>query len=135
MKNITRILAGSAASLALMGVAIAGSGAVDAKGSSREVRITSDCTGRSDWKLKVKPEDGRMLEAEFEVDQNVVGARWQVVMKNDGATFFSGIRTTTAPSGSFSVERLTADGAGADVISGYARNLATGETCRASISF
>src|SRR5262245_8359718 len=43
--------------------ALAGQGDVIRDGS---------CSGRSDWKLKLSPQDGR-IEVEFEVDQNVVG--------------------------------------------------------------
>jgi hypothetical protein len=135
MNSITRFVAGGMASLALLGLAVAGGSTVDAKGKAGEIRIAGECTGRSTSKLKVKPEDGRMLEVEFEVDQNVNGARWRVVMKNDGQQFFAGTRVTAAPSGSFSVERLSADGTGKDLITAFARNARTGETCEASISY
>ena len=63
------------------------------------------CTASSTWKLKAKLDDGR-IETEFEVDQNRVGKRWQITLVRNGSTFFRGIRTTVAPSGSFTVRRL-----------------------------
>ncbi len=48
--------------------------------------------------------------------------------------FASGRRTTTAPSGSFSVERRTTDRAGTQRISATARNSRTGEVCRATLT-
>src|SRR6266550_2566262 len=65
------------------------------------------CSASSTWKLKAKSDDG-MIETEFEVDQNRVGKRWRVTLVRNGSTVFRGIRTTLAPSGSFSVNRLLA---------------------------
>lgn len=133
MNSITRMATGGLASVALMGATILGAGAVDARGGDTQARVSGTCSGQSSWKLKVKKEDAGKLETEFEVDQNANGARWRVVLKNDGIQYFSGIRTTHDPSGSFTVSRRTTDGAGPDVITATARNLATGETCSASL--
>jgi hypothetical protein len=87
------------------------------------------CTGGSDWKLKVGLDDGK-IDTEFEVDQNVNGQRWRVVLKRDGHRFFKGVRTTHAPSGSFEVDRKTGNPAGSNRIVGRAVNLSSGEICR-----
>jgi hypothetical protein len=87
------------------------------------------CGGRSDWKLKLSPENGR-IEVEFEVDQNRVGRRWRVVMRRDGNRFFRGVRRTTAPSGSFEVRQVVRNGPGRDRIVARARSLGSGERCR-----
>jgi len=89
------------------------------------------CSGTSDWTLKLSPEDSR-LEVEFEVDQNVVGDTWKVVLKDNGTVFFRGQAVTKGPSGSFEVRRLTTDQAGTDNVVALARNLRTGETCQGS---
>jgi hypothetical protein len=100
-----------------------------AAGDDREVIRTGNCSRASDWKLKLKLDDGR-IETEFEVDQNRNGQRWRVVLRRDGAVFFRGIRTTRAPSGSFEVERRPVNRAGRDRISARAVNLRSGEVCR-----
>jgi hypothetical protein len=87
------------------------------------------CTGASNWKLKLDTDDGR-IEAEFEVDQNVNGQRWRVVLKRDGSRFFKGVRTTRAPSGSFEVDRKAGNPAGPNRIKARAVNLSSGEICR-----
>jgi hypothetical protein len=87
------------------------------------------CTGASDWKLKLSPEDGR-IEVEFEVDQNRNGQTWNVRLKQDGVQFWSGKRTTKAPSGSFEVRKLASDKSGVHTFVGRARNPKTGEVCR-----
>jgi hypothetical protein len=105
-----------------------------AKGGSTGVTRPGTCSARTVSKLAVKHDDGR-IEAQFEVDSNRVGQRWNVVMKDNDVTVFSGARTTTAPSGSFEVDRRIANRAGADTIVASAKNPATGERCvaRASI--
>jgi hypothetical protein len=102
--------------------------------NDRDVERTGSCSGRSDWKLKLSPEDGR-LEVEFEVDQNVVGDRWRVTIKHEGDRIFRGVRETRGPSGSFEVRTLANNSAGSDAFRARARNLSTDETCvgRASI--
>ena len=94
-----------------------------------DVERTGNCSRRSDWKLKLSPEDGG-LEVEFEVDQNVVGAKWKVAMKHDGYRFFRDRRTTKAPSGSFEVRRVINNKRGSDRVTAKARNLRSGEVCR-----
>ena len=95
---------------------------------------TGNCSGATDWKLKLSPENGR-IEVEFEVDSNVNGQTWNVRLKNDGNVFFTGTRMTKAPSGSFELRKLTNNGAGSDTIVARAVNQATGEVCRGSATF
>ena len=102
-----------------------------AAGDGREVVRTGNCSGATDWKLKVKHDDGR-IETEFEVDSNRNGQRWRVTLKRDGVRFFRGIRVTHAPSGSFEVERRPPNGPGSDRITARAVNLGSGEVCRAA---
>jgi hypothetical protein len=92
------------------------------------------CTMRSDWKLKLSPENGR-IEVEFEVDQNRNGQRWVVKLKRNGNLFYRGSHTTQPPSGSFVVRRVTRNSAGADRIVARARNVNSGEVCRGVATF
>ena len=102
--------------------------------SSNQARKTKrgDCSATTNWKLRAKPRDGR-LEVELEVDSNVTGQRWTYKLRHDGAVKASSARTTTAPSGSFSVERRLPNAAGVHTISAAAKNASTGETCQASL--
>jgi hypothetical protein len=92
------------------------------------------CSGSTDWKLKLSEEDGR-IEVEFEVDQNQNGRTWDVKLKRNGSTFWTGQRTTQPPSGSFEVRKVTSDGAGADQIVARATYAASGEVCRGTATF
>ena len=95
---------------------------------------TGNCSGATDWKLKLSPENGR-IEVEFEVDQNVNGKTWNVKLKRNGNLFWQGQKTTQAPSGSFSVRKLVNNGAGSDLIVAKATNPQTGEVCRGTATF
>jgi hypothetical protein len=97
------------------------------------VQKQGKCTANSTWKLKAKPDNGR-LEVEFEVDTNVNGQTWNVSLRDNGMVFFKGTRVTQAPSGSFTVHRRTANQAGTDQIIGRAANPSTGEVCRGALS-
>jgi hypothetical protein len=105
-----------------------------AAANERDVIRRGRCSGRSDWKLKLSPEDGR-IEVEFEVDQNRVGRRWRVTLKRNGTRFFRGVRRTRPPSGSFELRRVTRNGRGADRFVARARGLRAGQTCRGTATF
>ncbi len=132
MEHITvRAAAAGLFALVLVG---GGAGAAQAKGGhDREVRKSGHCSAATVWKLKAKPDDGR-LEVELEVDSNRNGQRWSVAIADNGARVFTGSRTTHAPSGSFEVERKIANRAGTDRITALARNARTGERCYGGVA-
>ena len=94
--------------------------------------MAGSCTGSSSAKLKAKHDDGR-LEVEFEVDQNRNGVTWDVRLRRNGSVAVKTRATTKAPSGSFSVERKIADGAGSDRIKAKATS-PSGEVCTAGLT-
>jgi hypothetical protein len=94
---------------------------------------TGNCSASTDWKLKLSPENGR-IEVEFEVDQNRNGQTWDVKLKKNGTSFWSGQRTTQAPSGSFDARRVVSGGSG-DRFTGIATNPRSGEVCRGTATF
>jgi hypothetical protein len=95
------------------------------------VRASGSCSAGATWKLKAKPDNGR-IEVEFEVDSNKVGQTWRVRLRDNGELFFAGSRTTQAPSGSFTVHRRTADLAGSDLI--RARAVHGDQVCRGHVT-
>jgi hypothetical protein len=101
------------------------------RGDDRVIR-TGDCTGSATWKLKVKTDDGR-LEVEGEVDSNQVGQTWDWTISDNGSTVAQGASTTTARSGSFSVERKIANRSGADRIVFRATN--GDQACQGALTF
>jgi hypothetical protein len=129
--KLARITAAGALTLALGG-GIMGATSASAKGS--DVVKTGNCSGTSDWKLKLSTEDAG-IQVEFEVDTNKVGQTWHVRILEDGTKIFSGNRVTKAPSGSFTVRKLADNPPGTDSFKARATNTVSGETCvaRASI--
>jgi hypothetical protein len=93
---------------------------------------TGKCSNGANWKLKAKHDDG-LIEVEFEVDQNVNGRRWNVVLRRDGRAVFRGTRITRPPSGSFEVNRRIGNPAGSERIVATAR-AAAGGTCRGAVT-
>jgi hypothetical protein len=127
---------GKAIRFALVGLMAATllSAAPAAMAGSGDIVKEGRCSQASDWKLKVGPED-RKLEVEFEVDSNVVGQTWNVVIKQNGVRIFKGQAVTQAPSGSFEVRKRTIDNPGTDSFKAKAFNPDTGELCKASLDF
>jgi len=65
---------------------------------SPRVTATGTC-GNAVTKLKVSAEDTG-TQVEFELDQNVSGKKWSLVLKRNGAVLDRASRTTSGPSGS-----------------------------------
>ena len=111
---------------------VAPAGPAFARGGDDVIRRSGSCTSNSNWELKGKHDDG-LLEIEYEVDQNINGRQWRVRLTDNGERIFRGRRTTTAPSGSFTVEIRRPNLAGPDVIRARAVDTVTGEICRGRI--
>lgn len=121
---VKRLALGALSALTVVAlIAPAGVSANDA-----DIIRTGDCTNRSDWKLKLSPEDSR-IEVEFEVDTPRSGQVWRVKMWQNGVLYFNALKTTNTTSGSFTVRRLRSNTSGPDVFKGRAVNLTTGEVC------
>ncbi len=102
--------------------------AAPASAGSSDVIRQGNCSGSTDWKLKLSPDNGR-LEVEYEVDSNRNGQTWSVRIFQNGNRIFAGSRVTHAPSGSFEVRRLANNTPGIDRFRARAVNAGTGETC------
>lgn len=103
-----------------------------AGGSDGRVINTGSCSGSTDWKIKAKPDDGR-IEVEAEIDSNKAGQSWDWVLRHDGGVTARGTSVTRGRSGSFSIERRTVDADGTDRFTFRAVNPATGEVCVAKV--
>ena len=131
MKTRTALAALTLSALALPLAGIAPASA--SHGGGDAVRTHGGCGGPAVWKLKAKPDDGR-IELEAEVDSNRRGQVWHWTIKHNGSVSSKGSSTTRGPSGSFTVERRMADLAGADHFTFRPERRATGDVCRGTIS-
>ena len=107
-------------------------GAGAAQASDDDVIRRGSCSGSTDWKIKAKPDDGR-IEVEAEIDSNRNGQTWRWVLRHEGNVAARGRSTTRAPSGSFEVERRTRNAAGTDSFRFRAVNPRSGEICVARV--
>jgi hypothetical protein len=123
----------AALTLAALALPLTTAPAVASHGGGGEVRSHGGCDGPAVWKLKVKPEDGR-IELEAEVDSNRSGQVWRWRIKHNGSISAKGSSATSGASGSFSVNRRMADLAGTDHFTFRAERRATGAVCRGTIS-
>jgi hypothetical protein len=132
MTDLRRIAALTISTLALTGLTIAP--AVAGDDDDDRVERNGSCSAGTDWKIKAKADDGR-IEVEAEIDSNKVGQSWSWKFKDNGAVFATGTSATTAPSGSFEVERKPANKAGTDSFVFRAVYPKSGEVCRATVSW
>jgi hypothetical protein len=132
MTDLRRIAALTISTLALTGLTIAP--AVAGDDDDNRVERNGSCSAGTEWKIKAKADDGR-IEVEAEIDSNKVGQSWSWKFKDNGTVFATGTSTTTAPSGSFEVERKPANKAGTDNFVFRAVHPKSGEVCRATVSW
>lgn len=132
MTDLRRIAALTISTLALTGLTIAP--AVAGDDNDNRVERNGSCSAGTEWKIKAKADDGR-IEVEAEIDSNKVGQSWSWKFKDNGTVFATGTSTTTAPSGSFEVERKPANKAGTDNFVFRAVHPKSGEVCRATVSW
>ena len=129
MKRIRTIAAAVVLLAATVPVFVAGT----AYAGNNEVERNGSCSGSADWKIKAKPDDGR-LEVEAEVDSNRNGQEWRWVLRRNGNVADRGTSTTRGPSGSFSVERKTGNAKGKDSFKFRAVHQGSGQVCVARVS-
>lgn len=113
---------------------VVGAVAVPAGAKSGDIVVRRGCTLGATSKLKVGPRvsDNRTA-IEFEVDSNVNGQKWNVRIKDNGVLALSAVKTTAAPSGSFTA-RTTRPGTSGHAIVARATNPASGEVCSVTAS-
>jgi hypothetical protein len=124
----------AAAALVTATLAVTAASITPATAASDDVVRRGSCSGSATWKLKAKPDNGR-IEVEGEVDANRNGQTWNWRILHNGDVSASGTATTQPPSGSFEVKRRLIDGSGTDTIGWRARNPASGQVCRGSLQF
>ncbi len=98
----------------------------------QEVRKSGSCSGRADWEMRLKWDDGR-LEVRAEVDHSRSGKTWSWKIKHNGSVSASGRTVTRA--GGFKVRRTLVDLAGTDRCVFRAVRQKTGEVCKGTIDW
>jgi hypothetical protein len=123
----------AALTLSALALPLSTAPAVASHGGGGDVRTHGGCDGPAVWKLKVKPDNGR-IELEAEVDSDRSGQVWHWTIRHNGSRSAKGSSTTSGASGSFSVHRRMANLAGTDHFRFRAERRANGDVCRGTIS-
>jgi hypothetical protein len=131
MKTRTALAALTLTALAMPLASVAPATASPAKAGA--VRSHGGCGGPAVWKMKAKPDNGR-IQLEAEVDSNHAGQVWDWTIKHNGNRSAKGSSTTHGASGSFTVQRRMSNKAGTDRFVFRAERRATGAVCRGTIS-
>ena len=105
-----------------------------AQAGNAEVKKEGPCSGRSEWKLEIRLEDNNTFRVRWEADSGIVGQRWTLTLRQNGAVIASAVRTTNADGEAQLNLRGVQNKAGMDTFAGFARQIRTGETCAASAS-
>jgi hypothetical protein len=126
---LRKVLRVSLAALMMMGLA---AGPANAGGD--EVRREGSCSGRSDWEMRVKLDDGR-FRVRWRVDSRIPGQTWRMRLFHDGEKIASATRTTNRDGEATIDLRGVPNHQGPDVFRGRARNPNSGETCAGRATF
>ena len=102
-------------------------------GSGGEVRREADCSGRSEWELRARREDGA-FRVRWRVDSQIAGQTWSMQLFHNGTKIADVTRTTNADGEATIDRRGIRNFSGPDTFRGAARNPATGETCAGSLT-
>ena len=127
MKHLLTWLAASA----LVATALPVVASAAAYADDDDVERRGRCSNGVSWKIKAKPDDGR-LEVEAEIDTSRSGQNWAWVLKHNGSVSDRGTSTTRGSSGSFDVERRAIDFGGIDTF--RFRATRKGAVCVAQVS-
>ena len=95
----------------LAGPLLAATAPAYAHGGGGAVTTRGGCGAHTVWKLKVKPDDGR-IELEAELDSDRAGQVWHWRLSHNDSVSARGTGTTSGASGSFDVHRRMSDLAG-----------------------
>jgi hypothetical protein len=106
-----------------------------AKGGGGAAVTDGACFGAVAYKLKADAKPANMVGAEFEVDANVAGQQWRVVLFHNGTRVMRDTFTTAGLSGSFTVRKRVPDAAGSDTFRARAVRLRDGQSCSGSVTF
>lgn len=130
----TSIRAATVAASAIGLVAVALPVAFAGPASAREVERKGACSmGVARYDFSVEKEHGR-FDLDFDVESKAAGEKWRVTLRHDKKVVHRSTRTTDRE-GEFDVDRNRPNTKGKDKFVARAKNLATGEICKAKITF
>jgi hypothetical protein len=120
--------------ITLAGLLLVGLGAAPVRAGDDEVRREGPCSGRTDWEMRVKLDDGA-FRVRWRADSGVPGQTWRMRLFHDGDRIAAATRTTDADGEATVNLRGVPNHQGPDTFKGRARNPNGGETCAGKATF
>jgi hypothetical protein len=99
-----------------------------------DVTRSGSCSGRGDWKLRVRRETATTIKVRFDIERVQPGDTWQLYLSDDGTRIFSASRVVDAE-GELRAIKLTANRSGTDHVRGSGVNVTAGETCDGALAY
>jgi hypothetical protein len=120
--------------LSLAGLMLVGLAAGPASAGDDEVRREGACSGRSDWEMRVRLDDGE-FRVRWRVDSRIPGQTWRMRLFHNGERIAAATRTTNQDGEATIDLRGVPNAEGEDTFRGRARNPDTEETCAGQVTF
>lgn len=111
--------------VATMALAEAGAGDVTRRGS---------CSGRGEWRLRVRHETATTIRVRFDIERLDSGDTWQLFLSDNGTRIFSASRIVDAD-GEVRAVKVTSDLAGTDRIRASGVNVGESGSCDGALNY
>jgi hypothetical protein len=105
-----------------------------AEAGSADVTRRGSCSGRGEWKLRVRRETATTIRVRFDIDRLDSGDTWQLFLSDNGTRIFSGSRTVGSD-GEVRAVKVTSNLSGDDRIKGSGVNTSASGSCDGSLTY
>jgi hypothetical protein len=99
-----------------------------------DVTRSGSCSGRGDWKLRVRRETASTVRVRFDIEHVRPGDTWQLYLSDNGTRIFSASRVADSE-GELRAVRITANRSGTDHVKGSGVNVTAGGTCDGALAY
>jgi hypothetical protein len=99
-----------------------------------DVTRSGSCSGRGDWKLRVRRETATTIRVRFDIEHVQPGDTWQLYLSDNGTRIFSASRVADSE-GELRAVKVTANRSGTDHVKGSGVNVSAGGTCDGALAY
>jgi hypothetical protein len=105
-----------------------------AEAGSADVTRRGSCSGRGEWKLRVRHETATTIRVRFQIDRLDTGDTWQLFLSDNGTRILSASRTVGSD-GQVRAVKVTSNRPGDDRIKGSGVNTSASGSCDGSLTY
>jgi hypothetical protein len=99
-----------------------------------DVTRDGSCSGRGEWKLRVRRETATTIRVRFDIEHADPGESWQLFLSDSGTRIFSATRVVNAD-GELRAVKVTANRSGTDRVKASGVNVTDGGSCEGVVSY